>query len=165
MMLQGLDDDDKEPKVKRERDKDGVLRIVEADTPLWRMLTMLYDSKYTIPPSIEKGDMQYHQQLLKYALAGAVNEQLSYVSPFRVFQDIKQQPNTYWMQANNIAQSLQMLFMLPSAVADEGTAAALDKTIYSLSRNMPLVGAPYRQGHEIFTAMTDDIDNNSNTRQ
>ena len=149
-MQWGDDDDKKKKKYKYAVDpKTGKRKRINAEeNPEWistRLMEMMYMTKYTAPSKDESAT--YAEELAKYILLGAVNEQLSYVSPARPVQDILQSPNPYIWQAKNLGDLFLTTMALPWTIKDEGVAAGIDKTIYSFSKNVPF-GSMYRTGHE-----------------
>ena len=159
--LQWGDDDDKkkkkykyavDPKTKKRK------RVNADENPEWistRLMEMLYVSKY-VSPSKDEG-ATYAEELAKYILLGATNEQLSYVSPARPIQDLLQSPNPYIWQAKNLGDLLLTTMALPWTIKDEGVVESIDKTVYSFSKNMPF-GSIYRTGHEYVESFYNTID-------
>jgi len=157
----GDDDDKKKKKYKYVTDpKTGKKKRVDAeDNPEWissRLMEMLYVTRYTKPDKDESST--YAEELMRYVLLGAVNEQLSYVSPFRPIQDMLQSPNPYIYQGKNIANLLWTTLTLPTTIRDEGMLTAADKIAFSASKNLPF-GSIYRTGHEYVDSFIDFLDN------
>lgn len=154
------EDRKKVKKYRYEKDpKTGKRKRVDIDEP-WiseRLLSMLYDTKYDMPI---KGDLSMTEMFAKNILLKGVEEQLSYVSPYRMFQDIGSMPSTHIMQADNVAQTFVSTLMLPWTLYQqkdiEGLTNELDEYFYDLSKNMPL-GGGYRDIHDTYDYMLNYI--------
>jgi hypothetical protein len=154
------EDRKKVKKYRYEKDpKTGKRKRVDIDEP-WiseRLLSMLYDTKYDMPL---KGDLSMTEMFAKNILLKGVEEQLSYVSPYRMFQDIGNMPSTHIMQADNVAQTFVSTLMLPWTLYQqqdiEGLTNELDEYFYDLSKNMPL-GGGYRDIHDTYDYMLNYI--------
>lgn len=155
--------DEDRKKVKKYRyetdPKTGKRKRVDIEEP-WmgeRLLSMLYDTKYDIPI---KGDLTMTEMFANKILLGGVNEQLSYVSPYRMVQDVFEMPHTHILQADNLAQTLVSTLMLPWTLYQEqdieGLTEQLDEYFYDLSKNLP-GGGGYRDIHDSYEYMLDYI--------
>jgi hypothetical protein len=166
-MLAGEDDDEKEKKkykYKKDPKTGKNVRVNASEDPSWistRLLDMIYNTKYVSPEPDER--LTYTEELLKYVLLGAVNEQLSYVSPLRPVQDLLLTPNPYIWQAKNVGDLLWNTLTLPYLVGtgQQDAIDAADKWGYHASRNIPF-GSIYRNGSEGVKGIIDYLYNDTN---
>ena len=108
----------------------------------------------------DKKEINYGQQLLRYVLAGAANENLTYISPYKLFADYAITPGPYRMQIENLVDILYSTFTLPTDMIykKEGTLSAVDEYIYKLSKSIPY-GSNYRLIRNTIQGIIDDYDN------
>jgi hypothetical protein len=108
----------------------------------------------------DKKEINYGQQLLRYVLAGAANENLTYISPYKLFADYAITPGPYRMQIENLVDILYSTFTLPTDMIykKEGTLSAVDEYIYKLSKSIPY-GSNYRLIRNTVQGIIDDYDN------
>lgn len=161
LMYDKDDDEKKKKKYRYETDpKTGKRRrVYESEDPEWigtRLVSMLYDTKYVAP--VKDESLTYLEQLLKYITIGAINEQLSYVSPARPIQDMLETPNPYVWQSKNVGELLFNLMALPWTIKNEGVQEGISETVSSLSKNMPF-GNMYRSGQEAVDGIMNYLDN------
>jgi len=163
-MLTGEDDEDKKPEYEYSIDPKTGKRVRKLVEPQWigeRLMEMMYSTKYVSPT--KDSELSYSTQLSKYVLMGAINEQLSFVSPFRPVQDALVR-GPYLAQASNLGDLLWATMALPwTLTKEDNVSQATQEYLYTLSKNVQF-GSIYRNGKDAFDGFTTIIDNETKTK-
>jgi hypothetical protein len=106
-----------------------------------RLVGQLIGKGYDIKKG--SGDINYPQQLLRYVLGGAANEQLGHGNPMKVYYDYADTPSTFKMQIDNTINALTGTLALPLEIYNAGAPTAVNEWAYQTSKVVPY-GSNYR---------------------
>jgi hypothetical protein len=145
LMSDGFDDDED----KRKKNPDPVFY----GSMLWNRLT-----KTGYVATKDQGEINYAQQMLRYIIGGAANEQLAYANPTQIVKEWGKSPNPYIWQAKNTWDALTMLFTLPATLYDEEETVGqdIDQLTYSMSKTLPY-GNTYRTLRNAYMKISEDV--------
>lgn len=131
MLSDGFDDDD-DKRTAADESLDYFSRTVK----------MMSETGYVV--SKDQDSINYGQQVLRYVMAGAANEQLVSMNPYHIYREFVKNPSTYYMQIENTYDAFWGTILLPWTIAsEEDKMQAMGEWAYETSRAMPL-GSNYR---------------------
>jgi hypothetical protein len=143
MLSEGFDDDDD----KRTNEDES------ASYPI-RLYNILFSPKgYNIKK--DQADLDYAQRLLRYIIGGAANENLTSMSPYKLYNDMVNVPAPYLWQIENLAEAFAGTLALPFEIYENGLGKAVGEWAYQTSKTVPY-GSNYRITSDAIQGLLND---------
>jgi hypothetical protein len=108
--------------------------------------------------SKDQGEINYAQQMLRYIIGGAANEQLSYANPAQIYKEWSRSPNPYFWQVKNTWDAMTMLIGFPYQLYDEEATVRqdMDELLVAMSKTIPY-GNNYRTLRNAYVKLSEDV--------